>query len=195
MFEELNKKSPASIMSSNALPEFRSKSQALLFSLMYYRHDHINPDSQFVRAMDLYRLILEQIPSLKETEILITPKSMVEDTKEIVDHIFNKTDKGLERFKKEVFGSQFSRATLVDLSNQLREAEGEKDPRYKVCCDTGMPEDKCEPDTEPEPENVCQGHPCGKQECEECDEVPEDRRPGYEHERETEESPNSGSDV
>lgn len=81
MFEELNKKSPASIMSSNALPEFRSKSQALLFSLMYYRCNHINTDGQFVRAMDLYKLILEQIPSLKETEILITPKSMVEETK------------------------------------------------------------------------------------------------------------------
>ena len=73
----------------------------------------------------------------------------------------------------------------------MREAEGKKDPRYKVCCDTEMPEVKCEP----EPENVCQGHPCGKQECEGCDEVPEDEQPEHIREEETEESPDSGSDV
>ncbi len=196
-------------MSSNALPEFRSKSQALLFSLMYYRCDRINPDGQFVRAMDLYKLILEQIPSLKETEILITPKSMVEETKEIVDHIFNIRDEGLERSKKEVFGNPiqcppFSFKDFVEARNRMLEAEKVKDARYRGCCDPGVPEDKCEPDCdsgvskdkcEPEPENVCQGYPCGKQECEECDEVPEDRRPGYEHERETSVTSDSGSDV
>jgi len=191
MFKELNKKSPASRMSSNALPEFRSKSQALLFSLMYYRCDHISPNGQFIRAKDLYKWILEEIPSLAKTEILITPESVVEETKEIVDYIFNKRDEGLERFGKNVFSSQFSRATLVDLSNKLREAEGKKDPRYKVCCDTGMPEDK----GEPELENVCQGYPCGKQECEGCDEVPEDRQTEHIMEEETEVSPDSGSDV
>ncbi len=177
MFEELNKKSPASIMSSNALPEFRSKSQALLFSLMYYRCDRINPDGQFVRAMDLYKLILEQIPSLKETEILITPKSMVEETKEIVDYIFKRSYEGLERLKKEAFGNPFPSTAFSfkdyeEQSNRIvREAEEDKVPKYRGCCDYGMPEDKCEPDTEPDTENVCQGHPCGKQECEECESV------------------------
>lgn len=191
MFEKLNKKALAARMSSCALPEFRSKSQALLFSLMYYRCDQIGPDGQLIRAKDLYKYILEEIPSLKETDILITPKNTEEEIKEAIDHIFNRMDDGLERFRKNVFGSQFSRATLVDLSNKLREAEGKKDPRYKVCCDTGMPEDKCEP----EPENVCQGHPCGKQECEGCDEVPEDKQIEYVREEETEVSSESGSDV
>lgn len=201
MFEKLNKKSPASIMSSNALPEFRSKSQALLFSLMYYRCDHINPDGQFVRAMDLYKLILEQIPSLKETEILITPKSMVEETKEIVDYIFNKRDEGLERLKKEAFGNSFqcsplSSKDIEELNNIIvREAEKVKDARYRGCCDPGVPEDKCEPDTEPDTENVCQGHPCGTQEREEINEVPQDRQTEYIREEETEELPDSGSDV
>lgn len=191
MFEDLNKKAPAARMSSSALPEFRSKSQALLFSLMYYRCDHIGPDGQLIRAKDLYKYILEEIPSLKETDILITPKNTEEEIKEAVDHIFNRMDDGLERFRKNVFGSQFSRATLVDLSNKLREAEGKKDPRYKVCCDTGMPEDKCEL----EPENVCQGYPCGTQEREEINEVPQDEQPEHIREEETEELPDSGSDV
>lgn len=195
MFEELNKKSPASIMSSNALPEFRSKSQALLFSLMYYRCDRINPDGQFVRAMDLYKLILEQIPSLAETEILITPKSMVEETKEIVDHIFKRRDEGLERLKKEAFGSPFStpfsNGSFVELIRRMHEAEKVKDPRYRGCCDPGVPEDKCEP----EPENVCQGHPCGTQEREGINEVPQDRQTEHIREEETEELPDSGSDV
>ena len=188
-------------MSSNALPEFRSKSQALLFSLMYYRCDHINPDGQFVRAMDLYKLILEQIPSLKETEILITPKSMVEETKEIVDYIFNKRDEGLERLKKEAFGNSFqcsplSSKDIEELNNIIvREAEKVKDARYRGCCDPGVPEDKCEPDTEPDTENVCQGHPCGTQEREEINEVPQDRQTEYIREEETEELPDSGSDV
>lgn len=181
----------------NALPEFRSKSQALLFSLMYYRCDRINPDGQFVRAMDLYKLILEQIPSLKETEILITPKSMVEETKEIVDHIFNIRDEGLERLKKEAFGNPFqcppfSFKDYEEQSNRIvREAEEDKVPKYGSCCDPGMPEDKCEP----EPENVCQGHPCGTQEREEINEVSQDSQAKYIREEETEELPDSGSDV
>lgn len=209
MFEELNKKALAARMSSSALPEFRSKSQALLFSLMYYRCDHIGPDGQLIRAKDLYKFILEEIPSLKETDILITPKSMVEETKEIVDHIFNKTDKGLERFKKEVFGNliqcaPFSFKDFVEVRNRILEAEKVKDVRYRGCCDPGVPEDKCEPDCdpgmpedkcEPEPENVCQGHPCDTQEREEINEVPQDEQPEHIREEETEESSDSGSDV
>ena len=66
-----------------------------------------------------------------------------------------------------------------------------KDAIYRGCCDPGVPEDKCEL----EPENVCQGYPCGKQECEGCDEVPEDRQTEYIKEEETEVSPDSDSDV
>lgn len=187
-------------MSSSALPEFRSKSQALLFSLMYYRCAHIGPDGQLIRAKDLYKFILEEIPSLKETDILITPKYTEEEIKEAVDHIFNRMDDGLERFRKNVFGnpfqcSPFSFKDFVEVRNRMLEAEKVKDAIYRGCCDPGVPEDKCEPDTEPEPENVCQGHPCGEQECEGCDEVSEDMLQEYEHERETPVTSDSGSDV
>ena len=196
MFKELNKKAPAARMSSSALPEFRSKSQALLFSLMYYRCDHIGPDGQLIRAKDLYKYILEEIPSLKETDILITPKYTKEEIKETVDHIFNRMDDGLERFKKEVFGNPilctpFSFKDFIELRNRMLEAEKVKDARYRGCCDPGMPEDKCEP----EPENVCQGHPCDTQEREEINEVPQDEQPEHIREEETEESSDSGSDV
>lgn len=168
MFTELNKKALAARMSSSALPEFRSKSQALLFSLMYYRCDHIGPDGQLIRAKDLYKFILEEIPSLKETDILITPKSMVEVRNRMLE------------------------------AEKVKDARyrGCCDPRVpedkcEPDCGPGMPEDKCEP----EPENVCQGHPCDTQEREEINEVPQDEQPEHIREEETEESSDSGYDV